>query len=97
MTYEQMMCALKAICHGVSVCIRKPGDWYVTMPNVERKENGCLSSGCDSGKDPEAAIRSRWIWATASEHYLVVNAYQASRRAVKWNGFMWEDVVEEKR
>lgn len=97
MTYEQMMYALKAICNDVSVGIRRPGDWYVTMQNVERKENGCLSSGCDSGKSPECAITSRWIWATSSEHYLVINAYKANRRAVKWNGFMWEDVEEDKR
>ena len=97
MSYEQMMQALKAICVNVGVHMRRPGDWYVVMPGVQRKEGGCLFSGCDSAKDPEAAIRSRWIWAIDPAHYLVINAYHGTRRAVKWNGFMWEEVQEESK
>lgn len=94
MTYEQKFAALGAISFNPALHMRKPGDWYVSLSGVERKEGGCLSSGCVSEATPEMAVESKWAWAINPNHYLVINAMRDNRRAVRWNGFMWEDVDE---
>jgi len=94
MTYEQKFAALAAISPHPALHMRKPGDWYVLMPGVERKEGVCLSNGCVSQPTPELAVEEKWNWATDPNYYLVINAMRENRRAVKWNGFMWEDVDE---
>ena len=65
------------------------------MGGVERKEGGCLSSGCDNGKTPEEAVNQRWKWVTDPRYYIVTEAGGSKRHAVKWNGFMWETVEED--
>lgn len=100
MTWEQKFAALGALarmCTDVSLFMRKPGDWGVLIPHVERKEGAVLSGGGLNGKDPESAVESAWQWATDSKFYLVIKAFNATRRAVKWNGFMWVDVEETTR
>ncbi len=94
MTYEQKFAALAALSPRPVIHMRKPGDWYVLMSGVERKEGGCLSSGCVSEATPSLAVEAKWLWATDPKYYLVINAMRDNRRAVKWNGFMWEDVDE---
>ncbi len=94
MTYEQKFAALAAISPRPALHMRKPGDWYVSLSSVERKEGACLSSGCVSEATPEAAVEAKWDWATDQRYYLVINAMRDNSRAVKWNGFMWEDVNE---
>ena len=81
---------------GTSLLMRDDGSWYIHQSGVERKEGRCLSSGCDHGRSPEEATEQHWEWITNPEYYVVVGAMSEHRRAVKWNGFMWEDVVEEK-
>jgi hypothetical protein len=81
---------------GTSLLMRDDGSWYIHQPRVERKEGGCLSGGCDSGNSPEEATEQHWRWITDPKYYIVIGAYSDNRRAVRWNGFMWEDVVEEK-
>ena len=94
MTYEQKFAALGALCFAPALHMRKPGDWYVSMLGVERKEGPCLSGGCISEPTPEAAVDAKWEWAIDPRYYLVINAMRDKRRAVRWNGFMWEDVDE---
>ena len=98
MTWEQKAVALQAAVFPglISLRFRKEGDWYVNKAGLERKEGGCLSSGYESGKTPQDAVEQAWEWAIAPDYYLVKYVAGSTRRAVKWNGFMWEDVVEDK-
>jgi hypothetical protein len=77
--------------------MRNDGSWYFLQHGVERKEGGCSSSGYEAGSCPEQATHQRWAWLTNPKYYLVLNSSRENRRAVRWNSFMWEDVVEEKR
>jgi hypothetical protein len=77
------------------VKFRKPGDWYVNQ-DVEVKDGGILIGTYGNGATPEEAIEDHWRVLTEIPrgHYLVVRAFDNLRRAVRWNGFMWEDVKE---
>jgi hypothetical protein len=77
--------------------MRKIGDWYVNHVGVERREGSLLSSGCVSGAGtPEEAVEQHWTWLTDPKYYLILGAYLEQRQAVRWNGFMWKEVEEEK-
>lgn len=78
-----------------SLKMRDIGSWYVEHRFIERKEDGVLSSGCQNEPTPAEAVDSCWEWMTDPKYYLIVRAQFVERRAVKWNGFMWEDVSEE--
>jgi hypothetical protein len=99
MNWEQKCMAIQALTgfFGFALSIRKEGDWYVSYSGLERCEGSCLSSGCCNGKTPQEAVEACWKWATNPHYYMVVHAYDPNRRAVRWNGFMWEDVDEEAR
>jgi hypothetical protein len=89
---------IRALTSGeTSLLMRDDGSWYLHQSGVERKEGGCLSGGCDSGRSPEEATEQHWKWITDPKYYIVIGAMSEQRRAVRWNGFMWEDVVEEKQ
>lgn len=94
MTWEQKLQAAQSI-GECSLKMRVPGNWYVSQSGVERKEGGCLSSGggCN-GATPEVAVDEFWNWLSDPKFYVVINAYGETRRTVKWNGFMWQDVRE---
>lgn len=95
MTWEQKLQALCAFaeCHLI---MRKPGDWYVSQ-SVEVKDNGVLIGSFGNGADPEEAVLDHWDTLTeklAPHQYLVTRAMSGNRKAVRWNGFMWESVNE---
>ncbi len=92
MTWEQKLQAAQAL-GECSLKMRVPGNWYVSCSRIERKEGGCLSSGggC-AGATPESAVDEFWSWLTDSKYSIIVGAYTDTRRAVTWNGFMWQDV-----
>lgn len=97
MTWEQKFQACNALRGGILVTLqmRAPGDWYVGNQHAERKEGGVLSGGCVTGaKTPEEAVNQHWDWLTDPKYYLVIGAYGSERKAVRWNGFMWESVNE---
>ena len=98
MDWQQKAAALDAL-KAIEIRIRKPGDWYVHH-GVEIKDNGLLCGDYGNGKTPEDAILDHWErLVTAIEQtpkYLVVNAMTERRRAVRWNGYMWQDVPEPK-
>lgn len=97
MTWQHKALAIKSLTglFGFSLNMRGVGDWYVSANGVHRKEGGCLSGGFTSGKTPDEAVEQWWDWATDPGYYLVTSNRDGQRRAVKWNGFMWEDVDEE--
>lgn len=96
MNWQHKALAIQALTgpFGFSISMRKLGDWYVSHKYVSRKEGGCLSHSPQNGKDPEDAVNQCWEWMTDPKFYMV-KYEDAKRRAVKWNGFMWEDVNEE--
>lgn len=97
MNWQQKALAIRSLtgAFGFSLNLRGEGDWYVSASRVSRKEGGCLSSDFTSGKTPDEAVEQWWDWATDPKYYLVTTSKEGQRRAVKWNGFMWEDVNEE--
>jgi hypothetical protein len=97
MTWEQKLQAIAALVglgRDVSLIMRHPGNWYVSC-GLERKEGGLLSGGLVQAPDPATAVEHYWNWLTDERYYIVVNAMRDTRKAVKWNGFMWADVQEE--
>lgn len=99
MNWKQKALALMRLtgAFNFSLVLRESGNWYVSHKGVERKEGGCLSGGCTIADTPEQAIEECWDWATDPNYYLVKGAYSDNRKAFKWNGFMWEEIEEEKR
>lgn len=73
--------------------------WYV-LQHVEIKDGPMLSGDYGNGWTPEAAIEDHWrrlVDELPPGKYLVLHAGDPEkRRAVRWNGFMWETITEEK-
>jgi hypothetical protein len=97
MTWEEKFEALQALSKDISLKMRFPGNWYVSQTSVERKRGGFLGGGVGNGKTPQEAVEDDWKNKTELEsgEYLVIDAYKPTRRAVEWNGFMWQDVKED--
>ena len=96
MNWEQKLEALNALAE-CSLKMRKPGDWYVGH-SVEVKVGAILEGRYGNGETPQDAVEDSWRKLTELNpgEYLVTRAYSGSRKAVRWNGYMWES-VDEKR
>lgn len=96
MTWEEKLAACKAIGSEIGLRMRKPGDWYVDHCGVEVKEGSMLASRYGNGPTPQAAAEDHWTQLTelTPREYIVLDAGRSTRRAVRWNGFMWQDVQE---
>lgn len=99
MTWQQQFMALRAL-GGMDTRIhaRSENDWYVLIPGVEIGGNGMLMRVGKSGATPEDAIKQTWqqVLGLSGDKYLVIDTMRDTRRHVKWNGFMWEDLYVEK-
>lgn len=98
MDWEQKFAAINALDYDASLCMRKPGDWYVAC-RLEIKKGSVLEGGAGPGRaTPEEAVEHYFARITSLlkvGEYVVCRAHGgSSRRAVKWNGFMWADVRE---
>jgi hypothetical protein len=94
MTWEQKLQALQAL-SDVSLRMRKPGDWYVDS-RMEIKDGPVLVGAYGNGKTPQAAVEDHWqqyALLPLDKGPIVVDAMRDSRRHVRWNGFMWQDVA----
>lgn len=96
MDWEQKLQALNTIsqCHLI---MRQPGNWYVSQ-SIDVKNNHVLEGRYGNGATPEAAVADHWQRLTdlAPHEYIVGRSGDpGTRKAVRWNGFMW-DWVEEK-
>lgn len=99
MNYEQMLHALKAL-GETSLKMREPGNWYLSQSGVEVSSGCMLESRYGNGKTPEEAVVDHWKRLTelGPREVIVLNATDyARRKAVVWNGFMWEERKEELR
>lgn len=101
MHWETKLSALNALTE-CSLKMREPGDWYVSQ-NVDVKDASIIKGVVGNGVTPEEAINDHWNQVTGelkSHEYLVCREYwdgeTSKRLAVRWNGFMWSHVVEEK-
>ncbi len=97
LTIDQKADILQAI-GKLTVHRRSASNWYATVDGIEVKQGSFLCGDYGNGKTPEAAIDDcfRVLTELKRGEYLVKNAYGESRRAMRWNGFMWQEVVEEK-
>ena len=100
MNYEEKLAALNALVGvlGYDIKMRSPGNWYCHLPGVEIKDGSMLTSPTGSSPTPPMAVELTWKQHTYLSPFqnLVISACGPKRRAVRWNGFMWEDVVEAK-
>lgn len=98
MDWQTKAAALNALA-AISIKFRKPGDWYVSQ-QVEIKDGPILRGDYGNGATPQEAIEDHWERLTELEpgQYLVgrefLDGRTHRRKAVRWNGFMWEDVNE---
>lgn len=95
MTWEQKLAALNALSQ-VALYMRKPGDWYVLASGIEVGDGHMLGSCSGDGASPEEAVLNLWhrcVDELPPSKFLVLGAMTERRREVRWNGFMWKDVV----
>lgn len=94
MDYQQKFAAIKSLCPSIHLSMRKVGDWYVSLPGLERSMNSMLMSLGDSGRTPEEAIEHTWAQLTniPFDSYIVIGAMGPHRKHYRWNDFMWEEV-----
>jgi hypothetical protein len=94
MTWEQKLAAIQALGEA-HLCMRRPGDWYVSQSRTEVKERGSsvLSSAFGNGATPEEAVLDHWrqLAEVGPTFIVVIDAYSERRRHVRWNGYMWAD------
>lgn len=94
MEWEDLLQALCALDRDTCLRMRKPGDWYVSH-HIEVGGDGCLSGIYGNGASPELAVLDDWAKLVTSlrpDRFLVIDAMRDTRRQVRWNGYMWEDV-----
>lgn len=92
MTWEQKLAALQAITE-TCLCMRKPGDWYVSATARGVGGDGLNRGAYGNGKTPEEAVHDDWRQIAEFlpfDRYIIVERAGA-RRQVRWNGFMWAD------
>lgn len=94
MDWQQKLAALNALSE-CSLKMRKPGDWYVSQ-RVTVKRGSVLVGEYGNGVTPEEAVNDHWNQLAEDlprGEYLVADL-SGSRKAVRWNGFMWDAVIE---
>lgn len=104
--FQQKAAALRAL-GDMAIRLRQPqncigGDgspsWYCSISGVEVSNGRAgLVSEYGNGSTPEAAVLDCWralVEDVKPPRYVVLNAMGPNRRAVIWNGFMWEERPE---
>ena len=93
MRWEEKLSHIQELCE-VSLCMRKPGNWYVNTHELELKYGYFLVSPTVSGKSPADAVNLYWKIITTLRDgddqydYIVLNG-RRERRHVCWNGVRW--------
>lgn len=97
MTWEQKLQAIIGLAgaFNVSLRMREPGNWYVSVSGTERKVGDSLLSSIGlTGRTPEYAVDETWRSITDGQVLVVRSTAKTPRKTVKWNGYMWEEVSE---
>ncbi len=95
MTWEQKLAAFQAL-GDTSLRMRVPGDWYVSADsvNVKAKPDDCFVTGLyGNGATPEAAVEDHWRQLASELEPSAHLSIRSGERRVRWNGFMWADVL----
>lgn len=106
MDWQEKAAALAGLTE-LAVCFREkqwriggPEPWYVQQ-RIYIKDDCVLRGVYGNGDTPQEAIEDHWkhlVTELPANQYLVICASDSERRrAVRWNGFMWQDVPEPKR
>lgn len=96
MTWEQKLAALDKLAGVGELRMRAPGNWFCSH-RVDIKDRSILRGGAGNGVNPEEAVLNQWERLTTdlkSHEYIVIDRGSGPRRAVRWNGYMWDDVDE---
>lgn len=96
LTANQKFLAMKAL-GDASIKMDVYGKWYVSIFAVEVKHGAMLSGlPVPHTETMQDAVEQSWKGLTelSGDRYIVINAMGATRRAVRWNGFMWEQLCE---
>jgi len=94
MNWQEKAAALNALA-PIQILMRGIENWYVQQ-SAEVKEGAMLKGKYGNGTTPELAIEDHWNQLTdlvGREKYIVIGAMSNRRRQVKWNGYMWKDVI----
>lgn len=98
MDWEQQARALAALA-GLRVGLNRRGEWYAVLDDIEIGDGHILASAVSHGGGSLSSAIMR-LWAVVVDELkpnemLVKHATDKERRrAFRWNGFMWADVVE---
>ena len=94
---QQKAQALNALAQ-ISLVLTTDNKWVIKQ-DVEIKDGSILKSERGEPDDcPLKTIDKHWNKLTRLEphQYLVTNAYGKKRKAIRWNGFMWQPIEEDK-
>ncbi len=105
LSFEQKVAAIHSLLNlGNSIAWRfnthgaaPQGGWYCSAERVEISDGVILSGVLGNGSTPQEALDDLWDQLTnisGSERRVVIGAYSDVRRAVRWNGYMWEPFKE---
>lgn len=96
LTTDQKFQAINAL-SPASLKMRQPCDWYVEQ-SVEIRDGGILIGEYGNGATPQDAIEEHFEKLTSVKYprYIVASTGSPQRKAVRWNGFMWDHISEEK-
>ncbi len=91
MTWEQKLQAIQSLANQLvgEVNMRKPGDWYCSVP-ADIGGDGFVSSAFGNGANPMAAVNNAWEQIVNLKPGLYLKLRDG--RKVRWNGFMFADV-----
>ena len=89
MNWQEKLERLKEIALDVTLHMRKPGDWYVSVGGVEIRKGQFLSSPTQTGcATPAAAVTEAWRQYTQ----LPNTQYLVSLASTKWKqAFRYQD------
>lgn len=95
MTWEEKLVALQCL-GDTCLIMRRPGDWFVSS-RAEIKQGAILAREYGNGPTPQAAVEDHWrifVDDLPPGQYIVTDAYRPERKAYRWTGYMWREVVE---
>lgn len=83
LTWEEKWQAIKIINPSANVCMRRPGNWYVSCGMEHASGECCLVGDYGDADSPESAIDDHWRQYADGRPFFCGNKWHL------WNGFMW--------
>jgi len=93
MSWEEKLVAMKEL-GDAHLCMREPGNWYVSHTCVEFKQGGFLTSPTQSSCTPQEAVEEYWNLLTtlqrASDKYEHI---RVGRKKYQWLAHRWVEIA----